>query len=58
MIAEQGAQVESAQDSRCLPRRGVWPLRREGLGDVRMGEGGRDGIAAAKAIVPAASAIG
>lgn len=40
MIAEQGEQVESAQDPRCLPRRGVRPLRREELGDVRMGEGG------------------
>lgn len=58
MIAEQGEQVESAQDPRCLPRRGVRPFAgksSETSGWVRVA---RDGIAAAKAIVPAASAIG
>ena len=36
----KGEQVEPVQVARRLPRRGSRPLRREELGDVRMGEGG------------------
>ena len=43
VLAEQGEQVEPVQVARRLPRRGSRPLRREELGDVRMGEGGARG---------------